>query len=422
MAIESYSLASEFTAPVDELALISALARDQAQYFAVIDLLSPEVFTAHRQLFEEVALAIEDQTPLPPVIAEPTADPISAAGNLADLYQRRLLAGLIQDALHELRGNGTAKDLSILLEQGVAKVQHAVREQRIGKLTAAPDLFGEMIALARERHRLINEGDGKAVAGFSCGFPSLDKLLSGYQAGLHLIAGEPGVGKTSLVLRMAAHIAGQGVPVLFISFEEPCLKISGKALCGNAGMSYSRYADGHGDPDELESAAQRYEASLDRLFIIEGSSELTVARVKAKAIQIMKRCRVDKVVVVCDYLQRWGAAMKEFTDFRHVIGGLAADLRTLSLRLNCPVLLISSQNRQAQGQPTMMSLKESGDLEYAADTIIVAVESKEKFAANGRCVELNLLKNRFGDRGKVDLLFEPATGTFSEYDSQTPFN
>lgn len=423
MSISPYSLASEFTAPADELALIAALADDHAKYFECIDLLDAQVFTEHQSLFETVAVAIEDQTPLPslPPDVVRVTDPIATSQLLADLYQRRLLATLLQEALVDLRGDGQAKDLSVKLEQGVARIQHAVREYRMGALTAATDLFADMIALARERHQRHLEGDGNTVAGISCGLPSLDKLLSGYQAGLHLIAGEPGVGKTSLVLRMAAAMAAQGVPVLFVTFEEPSLKVSGKALCGNAGLSYSRYADGYGNPDDLDIAVRQHSRGLERLFIIEGSSELTVTRVKAKAIQIMRRCNSISICVVVDYLQRMASATKQFTDFRHIVGGLAADFRELSLRLNCPVILISSQNRQAQGQPTMMSLKESGDLEYASDSIAVAVESKERFSATGRVVELNLLKNRYGDRGKVNLLFDPATGTFTEFDAQSPF-
>jgi replicative DNA helicase len=78
-------------------------------------------------------------------------------------------------------------------------------------------------------------------------------------------------------------------------------------------------------------------------------------------------------------------------------------------------VLISSQNRQREGSAKLVSLKESGDLEYAADTVVFLVENNERRAMPPtRAVDLMIEKNRFGDKRRVPLVYRPDLGTFRE--------
>lgn len=101
-----------------------------------------------------------------------------------------------------------------------------------------------------------------------------------------------------------------------------------------------------------------------------------------------------------------------------MLGGL---LRELALRLRSPVLALASQNRSAgnygngKGTAALDSLKESGDLEYAADVVLFLTEAQERLATPpARAVELPLAKNRHGDTGKLPLIFRPDLGTMRE--------
>jgi replicative DNA helicase len=98
-----------------------------------------------------------------------------------------------------------------------------------------------------------------------------------------------------------------------------------------------------------------------------------------------------------------------------VVSGLVSELRDLALRLDSPVLVISSQNRPGQGSASLVSLKESGDLEYSADTAMFLVEAdKRTVAAPSRAVDLVIEKNRYGDKGRIELIFKPQLGQFRE--------
>lgn len=411
---EKFTLASEFTSPALERALLAAIVARPEIYWEVLDLLPPEALTETRQAFEELAAAVEQEKPLPAVGGEPAQDPVATARELAGLYQKRLLADLAQNFLEELRGETSPTELITDLEDNLARVQQAVKELRAGQVVALPDLLPEVIADIAARRQAVRE-QGTAAVGLPTGITKLDKLLGGLQPGLHLLAAEPGQGKTTFTLQVASYVARAGYPVLFVSFEETLARLALKALCARAGLEAKKFADGYGDPRELELAAREYGPELVALHFIEGTARLTVPQVKAKALQVMSRQKVGKCLVVVDYLQRWAAGKREFSDFRHVVSGLVSELRELALRLNSPVLVISSQNRPGQGSASLVSLKESGDLEYSADTALFLVEAQKRAATPpARAVDLVLEKNRYGDKGRVELIFKPDVGVFRE--------
>ena len=85
------------------------------------------------------------------------------------------------------------------------------------------------------------------------------------------------------------------------------------------------------------------------------------------------------------------------------------------------MLALASQNRSAghygngKGTAALDSLKESGDLEYAADVVLFLTEAQERSATlPARAMELTVAKNRQGDTGKVGLIFRPDLGIMRE--------
>src|SRR6266851_6034494 len=101
-----------------------------------------------------------------------------------------------------------------------------------------------------------------------------------------------------------------------------------------------------------------------------------------------------------------------------MLGGL---LRELAQGLHSPVLALASHNRSAgnygngKGTAALDSLKESGDLEYAAAVVLFLTEAQERCATPpARAVELTVAKNRHGDTGKVELIFRSDVGTMRQ--------
>jgi replicative DNA helicase len=60
-------------------------------------------------------------------------------------------------------------------------------------------------------------------------------------------------------------------------------------------------------------------------------------------------------------------------------------------------------------------LKESGDLEYSADSVLFLHPSEQRSVTDpARAIDLTISKNRFGSLGKVSLIFRPDLGLFGE--------
>jgi replicative DNA helicase len=78
--------------------------------------------------------------------------------------------------------------------------------------------------------RLQREATGSAVLGVPTGLVQLAELLSGLNEELYLLAGPPGMGKTTLALQVAA-VATTDVPVVVVTFEHAPTNLTLKLLC-----------------------------------------------------------------------------------------------------------------------------------------------------------------------------------------------
>ena len=329
--------------------------------------------------------------------------------------QERLAAALHDDTR-------PASELASLLEEEAAGVQAAIRETASGRLVWASELLGDVLrdAEARALQRLET---GKPVLGLPTGISRLDNLLGGLQEGLTLLAGAPGVGKTTFALQLAGTVA-PFAPVLYLSFENSPANLTLKAICARGGVNPLDVQRGTADLARLRDGAERWRPIAERLAIIEGTAALTVPQVRALALRAMNRHKSDRCLIVLDYLQlmaKASAELRGMATVRERVETLGAMLRELSARLRSPVLALASQNRaeggygNGKGGASLDSLKESGDLEYGADVVLFLTPAKERQAiAPARAVDLTIGKNRNGDTGRVELIFRPDIATLRE--------
>jgi replicative DNA helicase len=340
-----------------------------------------------------------------------------------DLHQRRLLAALQERFAQALFDDTTpATDIVALLEEETLRAQSALRNMTAGRLQWASALLPQVLADAAAR-RLQREMTGSAVQGVSTGVAQLDSLLSGLTEGLYLLAGPPGMGKTTLALQVGA-AATSDVPVVVVTFEHAPANLTLKLLSARAGVNLRDVQRGYADLAKLRVAAEAWAPMAQRLAVVEGSSQLTVAQVRAQARRAMRQHQAEHCLVVVDYLQLWAKVAEDLRgnfSVRERVDMLGGLLRELALSLHSPVLALASQNRSAgnygtgKGSAALDSLKESGDLEYAADVVLFLTEAQERMATPpARAVELTVAKNRHGDTGKVGLIFRPDLGTMRE--------
>lgn len=422
--MQTYHLTDEFTDAPAEHALLASLSQTPVVYEALLDCLSADLFPMEPATWQALTLALETgKRPSVPAAWEPAADPHATAQRLLDLHQRRLLAAVQERLAQALFDDTTpAPEIATLLEEEALRVQAALRDSTTGRLQWASTLLPEVLADAEAR-RLQREATGSAVLGVPTGLAQLDNLLGGLNEGLHLLAGPPGMGKTTLALQIAA-AATREVPVVVVTFEHAPENLTLKLLCARAGVNPRDVQRGYADLGKLRSAAAAWQPVAERLAVVEGSSQLTVAQVRAQARRAMRQHQAERCLVVVDYLQLWAKVAEDLRgnfSVRERVDMLGGLLRELALGLRSPVLALASQNRSAgnygtgKGSAALDSLKESGDLEYAADVVLFLTEAQERMATPpARAVELTVAKNRHGETGKLPLIFRPDLGTMRE--------
>jgi replicative DNA helicase len=82
------------------------------------------------------------------------------------------------------------------------------------------------------------------------GLAQLDNVLGGLNEGVHLLAGYPSMGKTTLALQLAV-AATKEVPVVVVTFEHASQNLTLKLLCARAGVNLRDVQRGYADLAKL---------------------------------------------------------------------------------------------------------------------------------------------------------------------------
>lgn len=342
----------------------------------------------------------------------------SVAAELSRLTRLRLLARFQEMAASTLFGGEKDPDKILSsLETGLGNVRRLIAPDEIPVRSAA-SLAIEVTQTAQRRSE-ERKRTGRSIQGIASGLTKLDELMNGFAPGLHVLAAGPGAGKTTLCLQWAVHAASIGHPVLYVTYENSPANLTLKLLASRSQQSPTQIERGFADIAALELAATDLAPALRRLTLLEGTRRTTLASIQQIVLASMG-ADFPAPLVVFDYLQRAAHGLG-YEQLRHNVSAMAAEMRELASRLVCPLIAISSQNRSQGeygrgGRPSLDSLKESGDLEYGADSVLILHprEAVSSSSDTARPMELSILKNRFGPLGKVNLIFRADHGTFRE--------
>ncbi len=108
---------------------------------------------------------------------------------------------------------------------------------------------------------------------------------------------QQGIGKTTLALQLAV-AATRDVPVVVITFEHAPENLTLKLLCARAGVNPRDVQRGYADLAKLRVAAEAWQPVAERLAVVEGSSQLTVAQVRAQARRAMRQHQTERCLVI----------------------------------------------------------------------------------------------------------------------------
>jgi replicative DNA helicase len=352
-------------------------------------------------------------------------DPGRLPAHLQYLRERRgreLIGELGREMEHFSGKEGAKASIEQFSEECMSrlrKLQQVRVRKRLAPLNeAVREMLEESKAAPKKAHPLL----GYSLAPFV----RLEQALSGLRRGFYYgLAGAPRRGKTNFALHLASHVAANhGIPVLFYSWEQTRRVLSARLIGKESGVNPVEMLTGGlgGNNETLDRLAkglagvQRYGRSL---FLLEGSREDTVERIRATAYNAMHDSRANSVAIVLDYLQKVPLGVPT-ADPRTRVDEISTGLADLSLELNCPVVVISALDKEGcrlddepstdvdldelleRPRPTMHHCTGGGDIEYDLD---VAMVLSKDWAGTQQLTELLATKKRDGHATpKIDLL------------------
>ena len=320
--------------------------------------------------------------------------------------QRQLIsvAGDIADSAY----NPGQRQVSELLDFAETRV-FAIAEQTAKE--GGPEAIKSILVRTVEKiDALYHSGD--SITGLATGLSDLDELTTGLQpADLIIVAGRPSMGKTTLAMNMAEHVAIKaGKPVLVFSMEMPADSLAMRMMSSLGRIDQHRIRTGKLDDNDWPRVTSAVHMLSEAPLFIDDTPALSPTELRARARRLVKE-QGSLGLIVVDYLQLMKVSGFKTDNRTAEISEISRSLKALAKELHVPVIALSQLNRgleQRQDKRPMMSdLRESGAIEQDADLIcfIYRDEVYNEDSPDKGCAEIIVAKQRNGPIGKVRVAF-----------------
>ena len=372
-----------------------------------------------------------------------------------------------------LSAHGFTEDLLSDLEENYkTATEEALRNKKVDELLRKvgqlPDK-GEAIKQLKDGLKDIDATTGKGLLpppmsfttlldeiatlppAYKTGYSSLDKFVGFTPGAITLIAGRPSHGKTTFMFNLLLEMSKlyRDERFYFFTYEEPVKNISVKLLNRLINTDLSEYFRGikdlstptnyefikhyikarRTDISQIEEGKRQLQDLIDSQRIRVIDRNYSVEELSSLIAYLNKRERIGALFI--DYIQRMNTERRT-QDKRTEIAHISDQVLQIAKESGLPIILGAQLNRSTQdskgGKPKLENLKEAGNLEEDANTVLsVYNESKEKDEnSEGDSykgvrevgLEIKALKNREGEVNQTALLtFDKWTGVIKNSSS-----
>lgn len=458
-----------------EQALIGALLINNDAFDRVSDFLKPIHFyePLHAKLFEVISSLVGMGKTANPVTIKPFIPADEKIGDMTvfnyvvrlateavtvinatdygrsiyDLYIRRSLINLGEDIVN------SAYDAPVDHAPG-KQIEEA--EQRLfqlaetGRYGGGFENFGDALTKAVELANAAYKRTSK-LSGIPTQIHTLDEKMGGLQrSDLIILAGRPGMGKTSLATNIAFNVAAaynaekaqdsnsenEGGVVGFFSLEMSSEQLATRIIAEQAEISSSKIRRGDISEDDYTRLLRATKTMQLVPLYIDQTGGISIAQLAARARRLKRQRGLD--VLVVDYVQLMSGSSKRSSENRvQEITEITTGLKSLCKELNVPIIALSQLSRQVESRedkrPQLSDLRESGSIEQDAD-VVLFVYREEYYIKNrepklgteehmkwqtdmeeafGKA-EVIVAKQRHGPTGTVKLAFQAEFTRFSD--------
>lgn len=294
---------------------------------------------------------------------------------------------------------------------------------------------------------------GGSLSGVTTGLNSINAKVGGlHNSDLVILAGRPGMGKTSLVTNIAFNAAqrwlrdrddgipeekGAGARVAFFSLEMSSDQLATRILAEQSGISSELLRMGKISKDDFRELSRASRELQELPLFIDDTPALTIAALRTRARRLQRQKGIGLIIV--DYLQLLQGSGRGSNDNRvNEISEISRGLKTLAKELAVPVIALSQLSRAVEQRedkrPMLSDLRESGSIEQDADMVWFIYRGdyyeatkepdhndsaaytawQEKMSQIHGISELIVAKQRHGSTGKVRMKFEARITRFSD--------
>jgi replicative DNA helicase len=311
--------------------------------------------------------------------------------------------------------------------------------------------FSQALTTALDMAAKAFQRDGK-LSGISTGLRDLDAKMGGLQhSDLIILAGRPGMGKTSLATNIAYNVAQaykgelqpdgtmkavNGGVIGFFSCEMSGEQLATRIVAERSGISSSAIRRGGITEADFEKLRDCSIELQSLPFYVDETGGISISQVMARARRLKRQKGLDLLVI--DYIQLLSGSGKRGNDNRvQEVTEITTSLKALAKELAVPIIALSQLSRQVENRedkrPQLSDLRESGSIEQDADVVLFVyrgeyylaakeprpgTEEHQKWqiemdAALGKA-EVIIGKQRHGPTGTVELHFEASVTRFGD--------
>ncbi|MFD0386499.1 replicative DNA helicase [Streptomyces stramineus] len=271
---------------------------------------------------------------------------------------------------------------------------------------------------------LLDEWEEAQAEGENPGLPmpysDLQSMLGTVPGHLVVVAGRPGMGKSVVLLDFMRHLAVvHGKPTAFVSLEMARRQIMNRLIAAEAEIPQHAVRTRAMDAEEwkkYDKVKNTLAQAPLRLIVPPGG--ITVAQIRSNLRRWAIEDRLPAALAV-DYLQIVKPEAGRGANRTNEVDGIARGLKELALEFDLPIFAAAQLSRLTTATtdrvPQLSHLRESGEIEQAADAVVLLHREDYYEPESIRAGEIDLIvaKNREGSTGIVTCAFR---GRFSRVD------
>lgn len=302
----------------------------------------------------------------------------------------------------------TCFDGGLIAQEALGKAEQAILglgEEAIQKgFVPISRIFNETLSDLEER-------PSSGILGVATGFTDFDDKTRGLNPGnLIILAGRPGMGKTSLALNIAQHAAIRGKKTVgMFSLEMSQHELALRIISAESDVPFGPLRTGHLSQRQWNKVVETVRSVAKAPLFIDDSANPSLLEVASKARRLKAEHQLE--LIILDYLQLMQAGGR-YENRNLEIAAITRGLKQLAKELNIPVIALSQLSRQPERRgsdhrPQLADLRESGSIEQDADLVafIYRDEVYNPETEDPGVAELIISKHRNGETGTVRLVF-----------------